>query len=213
MLDALKKIFWGQIFFIRFFFLTLTPLFVGRAFGGLRLLWGWLSLLGQLPLRKFSLWMITHIIVIDWCCMCKKSGETPNYLIHCDAARELSNMVFFQMFGVEWVIMPRRWLIFWCVGIGGSARMTSLLFWMQFLPFYCGAFGEKGMLKSSMIKSEQAWINGLVFLEPFLSGSLLPPYSMSLAINVFVLFFYFSCFAGCFLLYGSWVSGLCSLCF
>jgi hypothetical protein len=53
-----------------------------------------------------------HIIVKDWCCMCKKSGETSNYPLHCDVGRELSNMVFFQMFGVEWVIMPRRWLIF-----------------------------------------------------------------------------------------------------
>jgi hypothetical protein len=30
--------------------------------------------------------------------------------------------------------------------------MTSLLFGMQFLPFYCIAFGEKGMLEASMIK-------------------------------------------------------------
>jgi hypothetical protein len=56
----------------------------------------------------------------------------------------------------------------------------SLLFGMQFLPLYCGAFGEKGTLEASMIKREQAQIYGLVFLNPYLSGSLPPPYSVSL---------------------------------
>jgi hypothetical protein len=51
----------------------------------------------------------THIIVIDWYCMCKKSEKTPDHLLlHCDATRELWIMVF-QFFGVEWV-MP-RWVV------------------------------------------------------------------------------------------------------
>jgi hypothetical protein len=33
------------------------------------------------------------------------------------------------------------------------------------------------------------WIYGLVFLKPYLSGSLLPPFSMSLAMQFYVLFF------------------------
>lgn len=42
-----------------------------------------------------------HIIVIDWCCMCKKSGKTPDQVFfHCDIARDLWNLVF-RMFGVE----------------------------------------------------------------------------------------------------------------
>jgi hypothetical protein len=50
-----------------------------------------------------------HIIEIDWCCMCKKSGETPHHLLlHCDIARGLWVMVF-KIFGVKWV-MP-SWVV------------------------------------------------------------------------------------------------------
>lgn len=28
-----------------------------------------------------------HIIVMDLCCACKKSGKTPDHLIHCDIMR------------------------------------------------------------------------------------------------------------------------------
>jgi hypothetical protein len=43
------------------------------------------------------------------------------------------------------------------------------------------------MLES--IVGERAWIYGLVFLNSYLSGSLLLPLSMSLALQIFVLFF------------------------
>ena len=34
-------------------------------------------------------------LVINWCCMCKRVGETTNHLLlHCLIARELWNMVF-----------------------------------------------------------------------------------------------------------------------
>jgi hypothetical protein len=37
-----------------------------------------------------------HIIVIDWCCMCKKSGKTSDHLrFHCDVLRELWIIIFF----------------------------------------------------------------------------------------------------------------------
>jgi hypothetical protein len=29
-----------------------------------------------------------HIIVINWCCTCKKSGETLDLLLHCDVMRD-----------------------------------------------------------------------------------------------------------------------------
>jgi hypothetical protein len=60
---------------------------------------------------------------------------------------------------------------------------------MQFLPFCCGAFGEKETLEASVIKIERAQIYGLVFLKPYLSRSLLPPFFMSLAMHTYVLFF------------------------
>jgi hypothetical protein len=40
-----------------------------------------------------------------------------------------------------------------------------------------------------MIKREGARIYGLVFLKPYWSGSLLPPFSLNLAMHTFVLFF------------------------
>jgi hypothetical protein len=46
----------------------------------------------------------------------------------------LGNLIFF--------FLVIDYLIFWRVGIGGSARITSLSFGMQFIPFCC-AFGEK----------------------------------------------------------------------
>lgn len=27
-----------------------------------------------------------YIIVMDWCCICKKSVETPDHLLHCEIA-------------------------------------------------------------------------------------------------------------------------------
>jgi hypothetical protein len=47
-----------------------------------------------------------NIVVIEWCCMCKKKGESIDHLLlHCDAARELWSFMF-SLFGVEWV-MPQ----------------------------------------------------------------------------------------------------------
>jgi len=47
-----------------------------------------------------------NIVVIEWCCMCKKKGKSIDHLLlHCDAARELWSFMF-SLFGVEWV-MPQ----------------------------------------------------------------------------------------------------------
>jgi hypothetical protein len=44
----------------------------------------WLAALGKIftmsNLRK------RQIIVIDWCCICKKSGKTVHFLLHCKIA-------------------------------------------------------------------------------------------------------------------------------
>jgi hypothetical protein len=65
----------------------------------------WTVMLGKIltldNLRK------KNIIMMKWCCLCKKSGESIDYLfIHCEVALEMWN-VFFQLFDVVWV-MPRR---------------------------------------------------------------------------------------------------------
>jgi len=65
----------------------------------------WMAALGQIltldNLRK------RKVIVVEWCCMCKRSGESINhFLLHCEVARELWNAIF-SLFGVE-CVMPRR---------------------------------------------------------------------------------------------------------
>jgi hypothetical protein len=59
----------------------------------------WLVALGKIlthdNLRK------RNVVVIDWCCMCKKSGETIDHLLlHCEVARDLWSYIF-TLFGVE----------------------------------------------------------------------------------------------------------------
>lgn len=48
-----------------------------------------------------------NTIVVDWCCICKRNGETIDHLLlHYGVTRELWVLTFFLL-GVEWV-MPRR---------------------------------------------------------------------------------------------------------
>ena len=43
-------------------------------------------------------------MVVDWCCMCKKNGETTDHLLlRCPVSQELWNMVC-SLFGVQWVM-------------------------------------------------------------------------------------------------------------
>ena len=45
-----------------------------------------------------------HVIVIDWCYMCKECGESiAHLLLHCLAAREIWNFIF-SMFNIFWVM-------------------------------------------------------------------------------------------------------------
>jgi hypothetical protein len=45
-----------------------------------------------------------HIVVVQWCCMSKKSRESIEHLLlHCDVARDIWNF-FYRLFGVEWVM-------------------------------------------------------------------------------------------------------------
>jgi hypothetical protein len=47
------------------------------------------------------------LIVVDLCCMCKRSGESINHLLlHCEVARTLWS-VLFTLFGVKWVMNGR----------------------------------------------------------------------------------------------------------
>jgi hypothetical protein len=64
----------------------------------------WTTALGKISthdnLRK------RNVVVIEWCCMCKKSGESIEHLLlHCKVAHNLWSNIL-TLFGVEWV-MPR----------------------------------------------------------------------------------------------------------
>jgi hypothetical protein len=44
------------------------------------------------------------IVVVEWCVMCKKHGESVDHLLlHCDVARVVWSS-FYSLFGVEWVM-------------------------------------------------------------------------------------------------------------
>jgi hypothetical protein len=52
-----------------------------------------------------------RVIMLDWHCMCKNSGESSSHLLlHCSVARELWNFIF-SLFGLQWV-MPKDFFFF-----------------------------------------------------------------------------------------------------
>lgn len=53
-----------------------------------------------------------HIIIRDWCSMCKKSRETIDLLLHYEVARNLWVLIF-RLFGFKWVML-KGWLSCWC---------------------------------------------------------------------------------------------------
>jgi hypothetical protein len=51
-----------------------------------------------------------NVMVVEWCCMCKKSGVSIDpLLLHCEVARDLWSYIL-KLFGAEWV-MPRRVIV------------------------------------------------------------------------------------------------------
>ena len=43
--------------------------------------------------------------MLDWCYMCKESGESLDHLLlHCLAARKIWNFIF-SMFSIHWVML------------------------------------------------------------------------------------------------------------
>jgi len=114
----------------------------------------------------------------------------------------------FQMFGVEWV-MPRRvvdLLACWNRRVGHNdinivSTIPSFLMWCTWRERNARSFDNRERMSSDL---------QTCFLNPYLSGSLLLPFSMSLATLIFVLFFLtLDCCV--FLLYTSYVLGLRAL--
>ena len=62
----------------------------------------WTASLGKI-LTTENLWY-KGVAVVDWCYMCKKSGELVNHLLlHCPITYELWSMVW-ALFGLQWVM-------------------------------------------------------------------------------------------------------------
>jgi hypothetical protein len=92
----------------------------------------WTAALGRLltidNLRK------RNLILVDWCCMCKKGGESVDFLLlHCPLAWELWSMVL-GLFGVHWV-MPCQVLDFWAGWQSRYGNHCNLVVW-RMVP-YC----------------------------------------------------------------------------
>ena len=51
-----------------------------------------------------------NVMVVEWCCMYKKIGESIDHLlIHCEVAKELWSSIL-KLFGMDWV-MPRSFVL------------------------------------------------------------------------------------------------------
>jgi hypothetical protein len=78
-----------------------------------------------------------HVIVMNRCCMCKRSKDTVDHLLlHCEVASALWSAIF-GCFGMSWV-MP-RWVSelfasWWSLGGGGVPRFEKMV---PTCLFYC----------------------------------------------------------------------------
>ena len=111
---------------------VLISLFLGRLFRSLRfslelLYFVWTVALGNIltinNLRK------RQILILDWCCMCKRNGELVDHLlIHCSIAFDLWSMVF-TLFGIHWV-MPKTVVELLACWQGKFGRHRNFAIWM-----------------------------------------------------------------------------------
>ena len=111
-----------------------------------------------------------NIVIISWCCMCKKDGESIDHLfLHCEIAKELWNLIL-TLFGVHWV-MPqsvRELVECWHTGLGRH-RLNGIwkavphcLMWYLWREPNLRTFEDKEMdideLKLLFIRSLYEWM-------------------------------------------------------
>jgi hypothetical protein len=108
------------------------------------------------------------VIVIEWCCLCKKSGESIDHLLlHCEVVQALWSYVL-TLFGVEWV-MPRTVLELlnsWGAALGGGHaieawRLAPLcLLWCIWRERNARLFED---VETSMVELRKRLLNTLYF--------------------------------------------------
>ena len=78
------------------------------------------------------------VIVPDWCCMCKESGESISHLLlHCWTARENWSFIF-SIFDIPWVMPCGVLELLSCWGNGcRSARIRRLWDMIPLCIFWC----------------------------------------------------------------------------
>ena len=90
-----------------------------------------------------------RVIIFDWCCMCKASGESVNHLLmHYSIAQELWNMVLI-LFGVFWA-MPRDVSTFSLAGMVTRVNLRPAKSGKWYHTVSCGAFDVNEMLELLM---------------------------------------------------------------
>jgi hypothetical protein len=69
-----------------------------------------------------------RICIVDWCCLCKSSGEWPDHLLlHCPFAQAIWSLVF-CLFGISWV-MPARVIDLLTSWMGGFGKSRLAFVW------------------------------------------------------------------------------------
>lgn len=82
-----------------------------------------------------------HVIVVDQCCMCKKSRETVDLLLYCEITYTLWSAIFNRL-GLAWV-MPRNKLFRLLERVGRQSLMCSCMEVGSVLPFGVSWEGKK----------------------------------------------------------------------
>jgi hypothetical protein len=79
-----------------------------------------------------------HVIVLDWCYMCKESGESISHLLmHCSAAREVWLFIF-NIFSIQWVMPGGVLDLLSCWGDScHSVRIRKLWDMVLLCVFWC----------------------------------------------------------------------------
>ena len=108
----------------------------------------------KVPLRvAFFVWTIAlgkivrkqHIIVVDWCCMYKRSEKSVHcLLLHCEITSALWSAIF-SLVGLIWAVLKRVVNLFACWrGLGGNSHSAVVWKIVMFCLVWC--LGGNGMI-------------------------------------------------------------------